>query len=61
MEFEGEYLYNKKCNGKGYDNHGNLLYELKNGNGKVKEYIYGKLKFEGECLDGKKWIWKRIW
>ena len=29
--FEGEYLNGKKCNGKGYDNNGNIIYELKKG------------------------------
>ena len=33
-----DYLFNKKYNGKGYDKKGNILYELKNGNGKIKEY-----------------------
>ena len=52
--FEGEYLNDKKWNGKGYDENGNILYELINGNGKVKEYnVYtGKLQFEGEYLNG---------
>ena len=51
--FEGTYLYNKKWNGKGYDSNGNILYELINGNGKVKEYYdSGKLIFEGEYLNG---------
>ena len=34
LEFEGEYLFNKKWNGKGYDENGNILYELINGNRK---------------------------
>ena len=56
LEFEGEYLYNNKWNGKGYDENGNITYELINGNGKVKEYDYedGKLRFEGDNLNGKK-------
>ena len=54
MEFEGEYLYNKKWNGKGYDKNDNIIYELKNGNGNVKEYDDGKLSFEGEYLNGKR-------
>ena len=55
MEFEGEYLYNKKWNGKGYDENDNITYELKNGNGNVKEYYNnGELKFEGEYLNGKR-------
>ena len=54
LEYEGEYLFNKKWNGKGYDENGNIIYELKNGNGKFKDYDeYGKLYFEGEYLNGK--------
>ena len=53
--FEGEYSNNKKWNGKGYDENGNIIYELINGNGKVKEYDYnGILIFEGEYLNGKR-------
>ena len=34
-------------------------FKIKDGNGKVKEYDdNGKLKFEGEYLNGKKWNWK---
>ena len=55
LEYEGEYLYNQKWNGKGYDENGNIVYELKNGNGKVKEYYdNGKLYFEGKYLNGKR-------
>ena len=55
-EFKGEYLFDKKWDGKGYDENGNVIYELKNGTGKVKEYdsYNGKLKFEGEYLNGKR-------
>ena len=53
LEYEGEYLLNKKWNGKGYDKKGNIIYELINGNGKVKEYDnYGDLIFIGEYLNG---------
>ena len=53
--FEGEYRYNKKWNGKGYDENGNITYELINGNGIVKIYYQeGKLEFEGEYLNGKR-------
>ena len=38
MEFEGEYLFDYKYNGKGNDNNGKVIYELINGNGKIKEY-----------------------
>ena len=56
MEYEGEFLYNKKWNGKRYDKYGSIIYELKNGNGKIREYdIYNdKIKFEGEYLNGKR-------
>ena len=54
LEYVGEYLYDKKWNGKGYDKNGNIIYELNNGNGKVKEYNNGILIYEGEYLNGKK-------
>ena len=55
MEYEGEYLYDKKWNGKGYDQKGNIIYELNKGNGKVREYSkFGVLIFDGEYLNGKK-------
>ena len=56
LEYEGDLLFDKKWNGKGYDENGNIIYELKNGTGKVLEYNdwSGKLKFEGEYLNGKK-------
>ena len=57
MEFEGEYLNGKKYNGKWYDKDGNIIYELKKGNGKVKEYSeYNEetLIFEGEYLKQKR-------
>ena len=55
LEFDGEYLFGKKWNGKGYDENGNVNYELINGKGTIKEYYdNGVLKFEGECLNGKR-------
>ena len=63
MEFEGEYFFDKKYNGKGYDEKGNVIYELIYGNGKVIEYNVDwenisnkkyKLKFVGEYLNGEK-------
>ena len=40
---------------KGYDKNGNIIYELNQGNGKIKEFnIQDKLIFEGEYLNGKK-------
>ena len=55
LEFEGEYFFEKKWNGKGFDESGNIIYELINGTGKVKEYYNeGELYFEGEYLNGKR-------
>ena len=54
--FEGEYLKGKKWNGNGYDIIGNKEFEIKNGNGNIKEYniFDGKLLFEGEYLYGER-------
>ena len=42
--FEGEYKNDKKWNGKGYNSLNNIIYELKEGKGLIKEYDYnGKL------------------
>ena len=50
-----KYILNKKWNGKGYDENGNIINELINGIGKVKEYnILEDLKFEGEYLNGER-------
>ena len=51
--FEGEYLNGKKWNGKAYDEEKNMIYEITNGKGFIKEYFCkGKLKFEGDYLNG---------
>ena len=54
--FEGEYLKGKKWNGKGYDTKGNLVYELSNGKGNIKEYESSDnyLKYEYDYLNGEK-------
>ena len=55
LEYKGEFLYNKKWNGKDFDANGNIIYELKNGNGKVKKYNdYSDIFVEGEYLNGKR-------
>ena len=54
LEYEGIYEYGNKWDGKGYDEYGNIIYELNNGNGKVKEYEDGELYLEGEYLNGKR-------
>ena len=50
--FEGEYLNGKKWNGKRYYKN-NLIYELKNEKGYIKEYNIcdGKLRFEGQYIN----------
>ena len=54
-EYEGEYLLNKKWNGIGYDENENISYQIKNGNGKVKEYFPNRnIMYEGEYKKGKK-------
>ena len=55
LEYSGDYLFNRKFNGVGFDKYGNIIYRLKNGSGKVKEYHRnGNLIFEGEYLNGQK-------
>ena len=57
--FKGEYINGEMWNGKAYHN-GILDFEIKNGNGKVKEYdvnnssINNSIKFEGEYINGKR-------
>ena len=53
--YEGEYLNGKRWNGIGLDNKSNIIYELKNGQGIVKEYYFNnKIKYECEFIDGEK-------
>ena len=56
LSFEGEFFQGRMWNGKGYDEKGDLIYELINGNGKIKEYNYNfnQIIFEGEYLNGKR-------
>ena len=54
LEYEGEYYDNKKWNGKGYDENGNIIYELNNGKGQIREYSEGILIYEGGYLNGKR-------
>ena len=53
--FEGEYLNDKIWEGKGYDKNNNIVFELKNGKGLIKEYNNeGDLIFEGEYSNGER-------
>ena len=55
LYFDGQFLFDNQWDGKGYDEKGNVIYELKNGTGKIKIYSdEGDLYFEGEYLNGKK-------
>ena len=56
IKFEGEYLHDKRWNGKGYDPNGNIVYELKNGKGIIKEYYESSGKLDSTCeyLNGEK-------
>ena len=53
LKFEGVYFNGKKWNGKGYTFYGNIEYEIKNGNGIVKEYSKNT-EFIGLYLDGER-------
>ena len=48
------YLKLKIWNGKIYDKKDNKEYEIINGNGYIKEYKYGTLRFEDELLNGER-------
>ena len=53
--FEGEYLNCKRWNVKEYDINKNIIYEIQNGNGFIKEFNEsGKLRYEGEYLNGER-------
>ena len=58
IKFEGEYLNGKKWTGTGYDYNGKQVYTIKNGEGYIKYYYYGKIaqhfEFEGEFKNGEK-------
>jgi len=56
LEYEGDYLFGRKWNGKGYNGNGDVIYELINGSGEVKEYnLYNEIVvFEGKYLNGEK-------
>ena len=53
--FEGEYIHGKLWKAKGYNRSGDLIYEIKNGNGYAKGFnSKGKIIFEGNYLKGEK-------
>ena len=55
MIFKGEYLEGKYWNGKGYNENGDIIFEIINGKGKGKEYNnIGDLIYEGEFLNGER-------
>ena len=54
--YEGEYYNDLKWKGKGYDLYKNIIYELKDGKGLVKEYhkFIDNIIFEGEYLNSRR-------
>ena len=55
IKFEGDYLNGKRWNGTGYNLIGKKDFEIKDGNGMIKEYHYikGNIKFECEYSKGR--------
>ena len=55
MRFEGEYKNGEKWDGKGYNARDNSIFEIKQGNGFVREDIFfAPILFEGEYKNGKR-------
>jgi len=55
LEYEGEYMIQKKWTGKTYDEKLNVIYEINNGTGKIRQYNDElKIIFEGEFFKGKR-------
>ena len=53
LMLEGEFLNGKKWNIKEYDKNGEIIHELKNGNGYMNSYNFFDIKiFEGEYING---------
>jgi len=53
LKFEGMYKDDMEWKGKGFDINGELEYEIKNGNGQIKQYSdEGDLEFEGKIIEG---------
>ena len=54
IKFEGEYLNQLKWTGKEYDMNNNIISEIKDGKGNIKEFLFTNERFEGEYLNGKR-------
>jgi len=54
LAFVGEFIHERRWNGKGYDNNGNIIYELKNGQGLVKGFPISGITFESEIYNGRR-------
>ena len=55
LKFEEYYLEGEKQNVKGYDQYGNIIYKLENGNGTIREYnLKERLIFDGIYLNVKR-------
>ena len=54
IKFEGIYKDDMEWEGKGFNINGELVYEITNGKGEIKQYTdVGNLEFEGKILKGK--------
>ena len=55
IKFEGNFLNNRKIDGKIYNSEGNEVFEIIKGKGNVKEFNdNGILEYEGKYLDGER-------
>ena len=61
LKFEGEYLNGSQWNGKQFDENGNIIFEIKNGSGLIKEFNdEGLLQYECEYKYGSKNGWEKF-
>ena len=60
IKFKGEYSKGKEKNGKGFNIKGEVVYEIQNGEGNIKEYDFrDHLEFDGEYKNYQYWNGKR--
>ena len=60
IKFKGEFTKGKRKNGKGYNIKGEVVYEIKDGEGNIKQYDFrDKIEFEGEYKNYQYWNGKR--
>ena len=54
LKFEGEYKNGYRWSGQGFGQFDNIVYELEEGKGDIKEYLNDDIVFKGEYLNGTK-------